>query len=99
MRSPTARIRTIDLPVDVSLHASRIPTGSRFQGTPEAERIEQIFMDTAQFDHGDLKRAVDFVFVDAGAFDAKQKADAISLRATMRVRGSLLPARFVHLPR
>jgi len=78
LNSPAdARIYTLDLPLDFAILSTRhellrnekhIALSDRsfvaFDGTPEASRIKRIFRDSAKFKTDDLRRGVDFVFID-----------------------------------
>lgn len=61
---PDARIVTVDLPAD-QLAQERDPyIGFRYAGTPEADRIEEIRVNSRRFDVGDLRGTMDAVWID-----------------------------------
>jgi predicted O-methyltransferase YrrM len=60
---PTATIHSIDFPIDAAAHFT---PGQAFHGTPEAERITQLYGDSSSFDFAPFYNQMDLVFVDAG---------------------------------
>lgn len=72
--APEARVVTLDLPPDESDEATVAEevrnasqgAGSRFHGTPEEARIEQLLGDSRVFDFSPWYGTVDLVLVDAG---------------------------------
>lgn len=75
--SPNGRVWTLDLPresiqsLTAPIHAheqkyaDKAQSGSRYVGTPEESRIEQLYGDSGTYDFSRFKRTMDFVFVDA----------------------------------
>jgi len=71
------RVWTIDLPrasmesLEAPIHAheekyvDKAQSGTRYRGTPEESRIEQLYGDSGSYDFSRFKDAIDFVFVDA----------------------------------
>ena len=78
--APTAQIFTIDLPPEAYIAPQQFgypqspgeyasphdEIGHEFRGTPEAERITQLFGDTTTFDFNPYLGTMDLVIVDAG---------------------------------
>jgi predicted O-methyltransferase YrrM len=78
--APTAQIFTIDLPPETYIAPQQFgypespgdydsphdEIGHEFRGTPEAERITQLFGDTTTFDFTPYVGTMDLVIVDAG---------------------------------
>ncbi len=74
---PECRIFTLDLPaaqLDGTAYEvaagerqfiEKAASGSRFTGTPQASKIEQLYGDSANFDFSPYHGVIDFVFVDA----------------------------------
>jgi len=75
--SPDGRVWTIDLPraamqdLQAPIHAhetkyvDKEESGTRYRGTPEEARIEQLYGDSGTYDFSRYFGAMDFVFVDA----------------------------------
>ncbi len=65
---PGARLWTMDLPLDhpAQSDANGIGVGQHFRGTPEADRIVQLSLDSGDFDSASFEKAIDFCFIDAG---------------------------------
>jgi predicted O-methyltransferase YrrM len=63
---PAAQMDATQLPLDPSdaKYISKQVSGERFRGTPEANRITQVFGDSAVFDFSPWDGQVDFVFID-----------------------------------
>jgi hypothetical protein len=97
--APKADIFTLDLPPD---HANALPlapndrryidkpeSGGRFKGTPYAQRITQLFGDSATFDYRPFDHSVDVVFVDGShAYDYVRSDSEAALR--MATPGGLI---------
>lgn len=74
--APDAELYTLDLPQsDIAQTELRIKTGdrkfidkpvsgTRFLNTPYAERIHQIYADSARYDYSHLHNSIDLIFVD-----------------------------------
>jgi len=73
---PAARVWTFDLPLDHPARTSArhdrtigkihgVTVGSRFADTPEAERIEQLYGDSMEFEPEPYRQLMDFCFIDA----------------------------------
>src|SRR5438105_2833642 len=58
--------------------------------TNKRKRIEQIYQDTTQFDHGPLKRSVDFIFIDAGHEYTMVRSDSLKAMEMIRPGGVIL---------
>ena len=64
-----------------SLLNTKVKSGSRFVGTPEAERIEQLFGDSATFDFTSFEGQMDLVFIDGShVFDYVRRDTGSALR-------------------
>jgi predicted O-methyltransferase YrrM len=81
MNAPTSRVYTLDLPPS-QVDATALPiehgersciqkpaSGRKFLGAPAAERIVQLFGDSATFDFRAYEGEMDFVFVDGSHAD------------------------------
>lgn len=92
--APDAEILTLDLPPDQAAVATvaaevannaREGVGARFRGTPDADRITQLYGDSTRFDFTPWYGTVDLVFVDAGhEYDAvaSDTMNALKLRSS-----------------
>ncbi len=95
---PQAHVWTLDLPLD---HPARefaghnravgkihgVQVGGQFAGTPEAERITQIYDDSLEFDATPYRRSMDFILVDAGHGYEHVRSDTQSALAMIRPGG------------
>lgn len=63
---PAAQVDATSLPLDPAdaSYISKPASGERFVGTPEAQRIIQLFGDSATFDFSPWHGGIDFVFID-----------------------------------
>lgn len=76
MNSPhDAQVITLDLSPDDPLrvpdtedtfYTRGVVVGSHFEGSDESRRIRQVFGDSRKFNHKELHKQVDFIFVDGG---------------------------------
>jgi len=76
---PTAHVYTLTIPLDQDdVHRSMqtTPIGSRFHGTPEAERITQLWGDSLKFDYTPYLGSCHLVFIDAGNDEASILANS-----------------------
>jgi predicted O-methyltransferase YrrM len=82
-------VYTLNIPLDEDrTHYQRIPVGSRFAGSPEAERISQLWGDSRTFDFEPYCGRCDLIFIDADHSDAAVWADSqTALRLADRRRG------------
>jgi predicted O-methyltransferase YrrM len=97
---PEARVWTFDLPLDHSARSFAghdrsvgkihgVGVGSRFAGTPEAARIEQLYGDSLHFDPGPYRGAMDFCFIDAGHGYEHVRRDTANALAMVRPGGTI----------
>ena len=100
MNAPESRVYTLDLPPS-QVDATALPieqgerscivkpaSGRKFLGTPAADRIVQLFGDSATFDFGPYEGEIDFVFVDGSHKDEYVLNDTeIALRLLRNGRG------------
>lgn len=103
INAPQSQVYTLDLPPS-QVDATALPieqgersciekpaSGARFVGAPAADRIVQLFGDSATFDFGPYEGEMDFVFVDGSHADAYVLNDTeIALRLLRRGRGVIL---------
>jgi predicted O-methyltransferase YrrM len=87
--NPELRVYTLDLPSREAIESVQLQVnpsdrgffagdwdrGTAFTDTPEAERIEQLWGDSASFDFGPYQGAMDMVFVDGAHSYAYVKND------------------------
>ncbi len=92
--APDAEIATLDVPTDhpASAVAKGITTGigTRFQGTPEAERITRVTGDSATFDFAPWRGVVDLVLIDAGHTYEDARADTAAALAMLSPNGAIV---------
>ncbi|MBI2167191.1 MAG: class I SAM-dependent methyltransferase [Candidatus Omnitrophica bacterium] len=98
-----AKIYTLDLPRE-QIHATKFKlekierwtadkarSGSQFFGKPEAQKITQLYGDTATFDFSPYFNRMDFVFVDAShAYEYVVNDSLIALRLLKNGKGIIL---------
>jgi predicted O-methyltransferase YrrM len=92
---PSARIVTLDLDrvqaqsatVEDEIANARDGVGSRFAGSAESARIEQLLGDSRQFDFSPWYGAIDLVIVDAGHDYACASADTTTALRLVRPGG------------
>ena len=96
---PNCRVLTVDLPLDHPARAKPGPNrkvgkiygiqvGSHYTGTPEGERIEQLYVDSMQFDPEPYRGCMDFCFIDAGHGYETVLRDTENALAMVRPGGS-----------
>jgi predicted O-methyltransferase YrrM len=101
--APDAQIWTLDLPageLGKTRHAlagteveyvRKTSSGIRFQGHPEADRIKQLYGDTAQFDFSPFLSQIDFVFIDAShAYDYVVNDTRVALKLLRNRQGVIV---------
>ncbi|MBX6315476.1 MAG: hypothetical protein IRY99_21575 [Isosphaeraceae bacterium] len=88
------RVYTLSLPLEqdaVHRQLQTVPIGARFRGTPEADRITQLWGDSRTFDFTPYEGRCQLVFLDADSSDAAVWADSqTALRLVDRTSGLIL---------
>jgi predicted O-methyltransferase YrrM len=85
-----------DVPSDVPAMADELDNvrgqgvGHRFAGTPESQRIKQLFGDSTKFDYSPYNRTIDMVFVDACHFYEFAASDTRSALGLIAQGGVIL---------
>jgi predicted O-methyltransferase YrrM len=98
--NPRARVTTLDLPdadarSDVKLELTdahlfeQWDRGAAFRGTTEAERITQLYGDTATFDFSPFYEACDLVFIDASHSYSYVKSDTENALRMLTATGTI----------
>lgn len=87
---PEARVVTVDLhpedPIrkqnsDDTFYTRGVVVGEHFHETPEADKIQQVYCDSTQFDVSPYEHKANFIFVDAGhAYDLVRSDSLKSLQ-------------------
>ena len=85
-----ASVHTLDLPSDVNPDAHRDRIGERFIGTSAAQRITQLYGDSASFDFGPYSGQMDFVFLDAVHTYAYVRNDTQAALSMLSSTGTIL---------
>jgi predicted O-methyltransferase YrrM len=106
---PDARIYTLDLP-DIAA-ASRVKLeltdqdyfrswnrGVRFNGTPEQDRITQLYGDSAKFDFSPYRGSIDLVFIDASHSYSYVKSDTTAAFEMISERGTIVWDDYTYYP-
>jgi len=98
---PNARVHTLDLPGPEAVSAAKLDLtdpeyfatwdrGSRFRGTPEAERIVQLTGDTATFDFSPFAGRMDLVYIDASHSYSYVRSDTEAALEMLSPTGAIL---------
>jgi predicted O-methyltransferase YrrM len=77
------------LGADVEL-ASKVKSGERFLGTPEAARITQLWGDSATFDYLPYRAQMDVVFIDGAHSSEYAESDTRNALSLVRPEGGLI---------
>lgn len=64
-------------------------TGEAFQGTPEAQRVTQIFKDSATFDYSPYANQIDFVYIDGAHTYDYVKSDTANALTMLSPTGAI----------
>jgi predicted O-methyltransferase YrrM len=104
---PHARITTLDLaPGARDSHRHGLgtggfrpfPVGAAFQGTPGADRIEQVFADSTSFSYDPYLGQMDLVFIDADHTYAFVQRDTEAALRMLKPGGVIIWDDYVHSP-
>jgi predicted O-methyltransferase YrrM len=89
---PSGHVYTLNIPVEQdSTHYEPIPVGCRFLGTPEADRITQLWGDSRIFGFEPYYGRCQVIFIDADHVDAAVWSDShAALRLVDARRGMIL---------
>ncbi len=94
---PDAQVYTLDLPPDrvaethlQVAHGNAGGVGSRFQGTPEADRIDQLYGDSREFDFGQYYGQMDLVVVDGSHQADDVRADTEKALKMLAPQGAVV---------
>lgn len=82
--------------VDVSL-ATKVSSGERFQNKPEAQKIKQVWGDSAKYDFSNFYGAMDVVFIDGAHSEAYAKNDTEAALKLLKKSGGLIIWHDAHL--
>jgi predicted O-methyltransferase YrrM len=80
---PAAAVDSTDLPIEAAdrKYVSKLASGSKYVGTREADKIMQLFGDSATFDFAPYKNRMEFIFVDgAHSYEYVKKDSETALR-------------------
>jgi Methyltransferase domain len=94
-------VYTLDLPrIEAAQHTTLELTdpnyfdswerGVRFHGTPEADRIVQLYGDSATFDYSPYRHGMDLVFIDASHSYSYVKSDTEAALSMLSERGTIV---------
>jgi predicted O-methyltransferase YrrM len=78
----TAGVRNVDSALN-----TKVVSGFRFLGTPEAQRIVQLFGDSAAFDFGPYEGQMDLVFIDGSHAFEYVKNDTEAAKRMIKASG------------
>ena len=107
---PKARVYTLDLAGPDAVDSAELELtdadeyfrvwdrGARFRGTPEANRITQLFGDSATFDFSPYAGAMDLVYVDASHSYSYVKSDTESALSMLSASGTIVWDDYTHYP-
>lgn len=98
---PTARIYTLDLAGPSEVESAELELtdpeyfttwdrGARFRGTPEAQRIRQLYGDTATFDFAPYSGKMDLVYIDASHSYSYVRSDTEAAFGMLSETGSIV---------
>jgi predicted O-methyltransferase YrrM len=97
--APDAELWTLDLSSDdadvatdrnEAINAKESGIGVRFHGTPEADRITQLFGDSREFDFAPWNGAIDLVLVDGGHDYDVVRSDTITANRLVAPGGLII---------
>jgi len=106
---PDARIYTLDLPginatSQVKLELTDLDyfktwnRGVKFLGTPEQDRITQLYGDSATFDFSPYRGSIDLVFIDASHSYSYVKSDTQAAFEMLSEQGIIVWDDYTHYP-
>lgn len=107
---PKARVYTLDLAGPEAVSAAQLELtdgneyfgrwdrGARFRGRLEANRISQLFGDSATFDFSPYAGAVDLVYVDASHSYSYVKSDSEAALRMLSASGTIVWDDYTHYP-
>jgi Methyltransferase domain len=106
---PGARVFTLDFPgLEAARRAELDVTdpeyfatwdrGARFRGTPEAERITQLFGDSATFDFAPFRGRIDLVYVDASHSYSYARSDTEAALGMLSATGTIVWDDYTYYP-
>ena len=89
---PSGHVYTLNIPVEQDgTHTHNVPVGQRFAGTPEADRITQLWGDSRVFGFEPYCGRCQLIFIDADHADAAVWSDSqTALRLVDAQRGMIL---------
>jgi len=99
---PTARVFTLDLPEESiaelespldsreKRYVEKSESGSRYRNTPVANKITQLYGDSATFDFSPYAGSIDFVFVDASHAFGYVLSDSARALNLLRAEGGVV---------
>jgi hypothetical protein len=106
---PDVRVYTLDLP-DVAA-ASQVKLeltdpgyfkswnrGAKFRGTPEQDRITQLYGDSATFDFSPYRGSIDLVFIDASHSYSYVKSDTTAALEMVSEQGTIVWDDYTYYP-
>jgi predicted O-methyltransferase YrrM len=94
--SETKKVDLETSPVDVNL-AAKVESGERFLNKPEAQKINQVWGDSANFDFSHFYGAMDVVFIDGAHSEAYAKNDTEAALKLLKESGGLIIWHDAHL--
>jgi len=107
---PKAHVYTLDLPgpealgraelelTDGSEYFEKWDRGVRFRGTPEGERITQLFGDSATFDFAPYSGDIDLVFIDASHSYSYVRSDTEAAFGMLSELGTIVWDDYTYYP-
>jgi len=107
---PKAHVYTLDLPGPEALERAELELtdgaeyfqkwdrGVRFRGTPEAERITQLFGDSATFDFAHYSGDIDLVFIDASHSYSYVRSDTEAAFGMLSELGTIVWDDYTYYP-
>jgi predicted O-methyltransferase YrrM len=107
--NPDARVFTLDLPTLESVEHLKYDAtdpeyfvvwdrGARFLGTPEADRITQLFGDSATFDFSPYHGKMDLVFIDGSHSLSYVRSDTDAAMRMLSDRGTIVWDDYLYYP-
>jgi hypothetical protein len=105
--NPDVEIYTLDLPgIEAAGHTTFELTdrnyfyewerGVRFQATPEAARIVQLYGDSATFDYSPYRHSIDLVYIDASHSYSYVRSDTEAALSMLSHHGSIIWDDYTH---
>lgn len=102
--NPEAHVYTLDVPLELSSSEVALDMGTddhhffrpgaacgeAFAGTPEAERITQLWGDSATFDYAPYAGRIDMVYVDGGHSYEYVRSDTVNALAMLSPTGTIV---------